>query len=73
MGGTLPKELQRQKYEVDREILEIHNNNVNTAMQNLQFVFSKVMELATDIGRNLPQTLPTGTRGGISGFFKAPK
>jgi hypothetical protein len=33
--------------EIDKEILNLHKENVNMALQNLQFVYGKVMDIAS--------------------------
>ena len=39
-------------YEIDAEVLELHKQNVNLAMQNLQFVYGKAMELLTNLAKD---------------------
>ena len=55
-ASTNPKDT----YEIDSEVLELHKQNVNLALQNLQFVYGKAMELLTKLAE--------GNRSILGGF-----
>jgi len=43
---TTPNKVSGEAMEIDQEILALHKENVNMAIQNLQFVYGKVMDIA---------------------------
>lgn len=53
-GGTVSptspsNPVQSNTYEIDTDILDLHKQNVDLALQNLQFVYGKAMELLTTL------------------------
>ena len=50
--GTSSSTSPVESYEINAEVLELHKQNVNLALQNLQFVYGKAMEILSKLAES---------------------